>query len=38
VDAVIQRKPAQARKAVIRHVDFVGEQLRKTIESNNPTP
>jgi GntR family transcriptional repressor for pyruvate dehydrogenase complex len=38
VDAVLQRKPAQARKAVIRHVDFVGEQLRKTIESNNPTP
>jgi len=32
VEAVVQRKPVQARRAVIRHVNFVGEQLRRVIE------
>jgi GntR family transcriptional repressor for pyruvate dehydrogenase complex len=34
VALVTERKPNQARKAVIRHLDFVGEQLRKVIESS----
>ncbi len=34
VNLVVERKPNPARKAVIRHLDFVGEQLRKVIESS----
>jgi GntR family transcriptional repressor for pyruvate dehydrogenase complex len=34
VTLVTERKANQARKAVIRHLDFVGEQLRKVIEAS----
>ena len=34
VNLVVERKPNPARKAVIRHLDFVGEQLREVIESS----
>jgi len=34
VNLVVERKPNPARKAVIRHLDFVGEQLRKVTESS----
>jgi GntR family transcriptional repressor for pyruvate dehydrogenase complex len=33
VTLVTERKPNAARRAVIHHLDFVGEQLRKVIES-----
>jgi len=33
VNLVTERKPNPARRAVTRHLDFVGEQLRKVIES-----
>jgi GntR family transcriptional regulator, transcriptional repressor for pyruvate dehydrogenase complex len=33
VEAVLQRKPVQARRAVIRHLNFVGKQFRRVIES-----
>ncbi len=35
VSLVVERKPNPARKAVIRHLDFVGEQLRAVIESSD---
>ncbi|MEW6444192.1 MAG: FadR/GntR family transcriptional regulator [bacterium] len=34
VEAVTQRDPPRARRAVSRHLVFVGDQLRKTLESN----
>ena len=34
VDSVTARRPTQARRAVIRHLDFVGEQLRMLIEES----
>jgi GntR family transcriptional repressor for pyruvate dehydrogenase complex len=34
VDLVVERKPNPARKAVTRHLDFVGEQLRQVIQSS----
>jgi GntR family transcriptional repressor for pyruvate dehydrogenase complex len=34
VNLVAERKPTPARRAVIRHLDFVGEQLREVIEEN----
>ncbi len=33
IDAVVRRNPTQARKAAIQHLNFVGEQLRKTMEA-----
>jgi hypothetical protein len=35
VNLVVERKPNPARKAVIRHLDFVGEQFRAVIESSD---
>ncbi len=32
--ALTARKPGPARKAVIRHLDFVGEQLHQTVEAS----
>lgn len=38
VEAVVSRNPGRARKAVTRHLDFVGEQLRRLVETNRENP
>ncbi len=35
VNMLLERKPAQARNAVAKHLDYVGEELRKTIEDTH---
>ncbi len=38
VETLIERKPNLARKAVIRHLDFIGEQLEQIFDMSSPKP
>ncbi len=38
VEALMSRKPNLARKAVIRHLDFIGEQLQQVFDSSPEKP